>query len=400
MSCGVGYCLFTNIGSILKIFDSMFRVCKGKVKDLKIERLPQIQEFLNIIFHYQMIIGLMALEDSPDVAKWVALGSLAPTIPQAAIFIWLLKIYKDRNQKEDKDIIPICSIVIDFYIYISQWVSWAVIFDLLQIKFIQSQFVLQILMICLITTLTAPFILLYVSCVVIRLPCCGSHDDMTKKKWSSFFLIHMFALSATGLGLVTFSFDKIMEKQRDVVNGTNYRNLGTTCIVIMLVFCWVYPVCVVRFKKLGGEKDWGWINKLLQIYLQNKELRKKRMGYVLNRKSQNKIELLREKRSIYRIGENFYTEKPRHKDLKEIEKKRTVELCHICFQRDATCIMKPCNHGGVCLECTKVLLVKKETEKKCPFCRQHVHSVVEYKQLDYDGNHLVDKYAKLNEFKP
>ena len=39
-------------------------------------------------------------------------------------------------------------------------------------------------------------------------------------------------------------------------------------------------------------------------------------------------------------------------------------------------------------------------KKDCPFCRKEVAKIVEFKQVDFTGDSLIDKYAKIKEYEP
>lgn len=53
------------------------------------------------------------------------------------------------------------------------------------------------------------------------------------------------------------------------------------------------------------------------------------------------------------------------------------ETCIICFNSRTNALFKPCNHGGVCSECS---IICYESKKKCPICRKDINHIVIYQK--------------------
>lgn len=51
------------------------------------------------------------------------------------------------------------------------------------------------------------------------------------------------------------------------------------------------------------------------------------------------------------------------------------ELCVICYDGAATCVLLECGHGGFCRRCAYLLFVRPPNE--CPTCRAVIEQVVE-----------------------
>lgn len=63
--------------------------------------------------------------------------------------------------------------------------------------------------------------------------------------------------------------------------------------------------------------------------------------------------------------------------------------CLICYEKEGVALFDPCNHGGFCSDCVKML----RTEfGKCPVCKDQVGNIVYYEVKD--GGILEEMYTK------
>lgn len=53
----------------------------------------------------------------------------------------------------------------------------------------------------------------------------------------------------------------------------------------------------------------------------------------------------------------------------------TPDLCYICFERNANCIIENCNHT-ICTTCSSKLM--EFVKRDCPFCRQNISKITHY----------------------
>jgi hypothetical protein len=51
------------------------------------------------------------------------------------------------------------------------------------------------------------------------------------------------------------------------------------------------------------------------------------------------------------------------------------DLCLICYDNRATCVLLECGHGGFCRKCAYMMFVRPPNE--CPTCRQRIEQVLE-----------------------
>ena len=51
----------------------------------------------------------------------------------------------------------------------------------------------------------------------------------------------------------------------------------------------------------------------------------------------------------------------------EIEKLQEDKSCCVCLENQVECVLRPCNHGCVCVDCAPLL-------KDCPLCRCKIKS--------------------------
>lgn len=52
-------------------------------------------------------------------------------------------------------------------------------------------------------------------------------------------------------------------------------------------------------------------------------------------------------------------------------------LCKICMDDQPNIVMRPCNHGGLCEKCARIIL-SRGRERSCPWCRISVQRVLKF----------------------
>ena len=197
-------------------------------------------------------------------------------------------------------------------------------------------------------------------------------------------LLSVIYLSYPGLLFVVSS---ILLDWRSEDSWGFYKMVGCLISIGMMVITAIFAIYIVRLKKFKVKCP-EWINEQIKVYEEDKKARDEQRA---------KLEKLKKSKSIYTVGENFYTEKKEDEEKgseSRFQKQRTLQMCGICFSVPSDCLFKPCNHGGICQGCAKKVFEKK---KACPFCREKVTKLVVYKQLDFDGDDKIDKYAVIQE---
>lgn len=77
------------------------------------------------------------------------------------------------------------------------------------------------------------------------------------------------------------------------------------------------------------------------------------------------------------------------KDDREQKQEYEESICMICFSENVNALYKPCNHGGMCKECS---ILNFNQTKKCALCRKIVEFIVIYEERE-DGNlYQVDQF--------
>ena len=391
LGCGVAYCLFTILRNSLTLFDSIYKVAKkSKKHNKKREGLVIAKDCLNILFHLIAIIGLISI--------WYMKAS-RPTVDPYLISSGLYKLPRSRtitvlcliNLFITVIQTLVCFILVfygentrfrkmlslkDLYCNMSQWGSWAVILGMIRFEFVltQAPFAFGSAVLC--STLMGPGLILRALLNMFKNPSERIFD----------FQMIFCTVFVSFPGILAYFSHSLLNWSRKYQWGTT-KKIGCLISVGMMV---VTAIFIVRLKKFKVKCP-DWINEQIKVYEEDKKVRDKRIMRL------ERLEKLKKSQSIYRIGENLYREKKEEGENKSgppPQKKRTLQMCGICFAAPSNCLFKPCNHGGICAGCAKKVFEKK---KACPFCREKVTKIVVYKQLDLTGDKKIEKYAKIME---
>ena len=395
--CGIFYCLFTMLRYALTLFDSCYKSCNCPKNKVLVERLVQVRDFCNLLFHLVNLLGIISLQNNPSQVS-PSMISLVGLVLMILMAISGFSMHCFLEKKDTRHLF----IIAENYVNITQWLSWATILGFFKFRLLLTQ--LGVLTICGACIMTCYLV------TILAIPCMAIKEQIKPEHRPIMFLHHAFITYANLFSVMIYCADRIIEKSEiggkevdDLDSAKKYGGYASLATIILSV---AYIIITVRFKKYD-EKSPAWISEMLSIHEKKQEEQKKNKEEEAKEKEKNltteererraKQEEFRNKKSIYRIGENFYSDTKGGNEEK-LKEKKTVELCQICFAVPSSCIFKPCNHGGICVSCAKEIMNKKD--KTCPFCRVKVHKIVEYTQVDYDGDNKVDKYAQIKEFTP
>ena len=79
------------------------------------------------------------------------------------------------------------------------------------------------------------------------------------------------------------------------------------------------------------------------------------------------------------------------KDEREEKQEYEDNICIICFSNNINALIKPCNHGGFCRNCS---IENFKHSAKCPLCRNEIDYIIIYEKR-LDGNYYqIERYPQ------
>lgn len=67
------------------------------------------------------------------------------------------------------------------------------------------------------------------------------------------------------------------------------------------------------------------------------------------------------------------------------------DTCIICFEAKTNALYKPCDHGGMCRDCS---IQNFNSRKKCALCRKDVQLIVIYEEAEDGKLYQVEQYPE------
>ena len=318
---GMTYCAFSVLRTALRSADNIFKTKKSISDISEKEAIVQARDFCDGLFHLVNITGLFILK-AKQGERSIAVPLVSLIITIIMVFCSLTFILRNPNEH----LIRRGFMALDIYINITEWAGWAVVFGMVKMRFYLTQIVL----------LAASGFLLFSGTTIlytIIVPCIFAKK---KKNLEIAFLTQSGLLFGTLISLLVVFGDLASHLPEGKSSNSIkiFGVLGAVVALVIMLLCVGYAILVVRFKFTEVESPQTyWITDLIQIY---EERKKKRLEEAYAK--HNMEVYLKETESIYRVGENLYSEqKPKKINFEDAKKNGSSVMSDLLRGRICVC---------------------------------------------------------------
>ena len=318
------------------------------------------------LFYTFNIVGCVSRFNFPN-------SMFSPTMANLAISILLPLYVQGMGNMEDASLTPLDGNGGVFYILMA--VGWFMLF---------------------ISTIKTFTILVH---VVVRIAKCR----ISMEQWQFTVLGNIWGIDYLLLSAFILSAGTLMRRNWRDETG-NDRFLHATMKYSGLGYAGFYPIYVICNLFLPFFMDGADIQRLRT--LQNDDVTDVIRDNMENRKRGQTVRTVQPLTStekmitLFQVSPFFFSEtkrdtKPTPQNAKKFDFQAEPESneCLICFSRPPNCVILRCMHGGVCDQCSRSILLKKN---ECPFCRAKIHSIKVIEPASENQYRVLETMVQVN----